>query len=595
MRKIIIGPIVLVALLLQLVVQSPAHAAVCAPTQTVSGAYTILQFNAVGTCTYQLPSTFTSAEYLIVGGGGGGGNNAGDGGGGGSYVAGKNTQSAGATITVTVGDGGVGGIDINSPLRTGQNGSSSSVTFADGAISANGGAGGMTYWSGATPYVCGGSSHGATTYSGNGGAGGLGANGAAGNGVVGYKVTVFPPSNLEAQNYSYFAGGGGGGAYGTSAVAGTGVYGGGNGSTAGAGADATSNTGGGGGGGAASCSNGGKGGSGTVIFRCLNSLQYPNSNYAYPTVTGTLAARYQLKDFNGLAKTWGDSSGQGQNIVTVGGSPYIAIDTATSVANSGSDQYALTGITTDTFKVPFAASTNYTIFSVARYTSLNSAYRYRIISTEYSSGNWLHGFYNGYTGWAYHGNTWITPSSTDNNAISNSTSWVISSDQQNLYRSMGSQKSTTNGGSVAPVVAVNMYSSELSDWQMEELIIYNTQLSLSDIQAVENYLTNQYIRGINYSSLTISGGNTAVYRTPTTLTLSVRTPSKVTFYTNGKAVPGCKNVLSSATSATCNWLPAQLNMVQLSATAIPVNNIYSTATSSQTVIVAARAAGSHKR
>ena len=160
---------------------------------------------------------------------------------------------------------------------------------------------------------------------------------------------------------------------------------------------------------------------------------------------------------------------------------------------------------------------------------------------------------------------------------------------------MGSQKSTTNGGSVAPVVAVNMYSSELSDWQMEELIIYNTQLSLSDIQAVENYLTNQYIRGINYSSLTISGGNTAVYRTPTTLTLSVRTPSKVTFYTNGKAVPGCKNVLSSSTSATCNWLPAQLNMVQLSATAIPVNNIYSTATSSQTVIVAARAAGSHKR
>jgi len=595
MKHRVAGFSALVVLFLQILIQSPAQAAVCAPTQTASGAYTILQFNTLGTCTYQLPSTFTNAEYLIVGGGGGGGNNAGDGGGGGSYVAGRNTQSAGATISVTVGDGGAGGVNVDGPTRNGQNGSASSVTFADGTVSANGGTGGMTYWSGATPYVCGGSVHGYTSYAGNGGAGGLGANGTAGNGTAGYKVTVVPPNNLESQNYSYFAGGGGGGAYGSSAVLGTGAYGGGNGATAGAGADATTNTGGGGGGGAAGCANGGKGGSGTVVIRCLNALQYPNTNYSFPTVTGTLAARYQLKDFNGLTKTWSDSSGQGQNIVSVGGSPYISIDTATSVANSHSNQYALTGITTDSFKLPFAASSNYTIFSVARYTSLNSANRYRIISTEGVSGNWLHGFYNGYTGWAYHGTTWITPIVSDNNGVPNSTSWVISSDQQNLYRSMGSQKSTSNGTVVSPVVAVNMYNTEFSDWQIEELIVYNTQLSLSDIQAVEGYLTNQYLRGVNYSSLTSNGGAAAVYRTPATLTANVQAASRVTFSINNKAIPGCKNVLTSGNVATCTWLPSQHAQIQVVATATPVSDSYTVTTSAISVLVSGRASGSHKR
>jgi hypothetical protein len=32
--------------------------------------------------------------------------------------------------------------------------------------------------------------------------------------------------------------------------------------------------------------------------------------------------------------------------------------------------------------------------------------------------------------------------------------------------------------------------------------------------------------------------------------------SKVTFYVNGKAIPGCKGVSSVSTTATCNWRPS---------------------------------------
>ena len=63
----------------------PARAAACAPTTTISGAYTVVQFQSTGTCTYTFPTSVTRVEYLVLGGGGGGGNNAGDGGGGGSY------------------------------------------------------------------------------------------------------------------------------------------------------------------------------------------------------------------------------------------------------------------------------------------------------------------------------------------------------------------------------------------------------------------------------------------------------------------------------------------------------------------------------
>jgi hypothetical protein len=62
--------------------------------------------------------------------------------------------------------------------------------------------------------------------------------------------------------------------------------------------------------------------------------------------------------------------------------------------------------------------------------------------------------------------------------------------------------------------------------------------------------------------------NAAIYRTPTTITATVSEVGKVTFYANGKVIPGCKSratVSSAAITATCQWRPSQRNAVPISA------------------------------
>ena len=72
--------------------------------------------------------------------------------------------------------------------------------------------------------------------------------------------------------------------------------------------------------------------------------------------------------------------------------------------------------------------------------------------------------------------------------------------------------------------------------------------------------------------------NSAVYRTPTTITATVSEAGNVTFYAMGKVIPGCKSrptVTSSTITATCTWRPSQRNAVPITAkfspTASPAN------------------------
>lgn len=88
---------------------------------------------------------------------------------------------------------------------------------------------------------------------------------------------------------------------------------------------------------------------------------------------------------------------------------------------------------------------------------------------------------------------------------------------------------------------------------------------------------------------TQSGSLSANYRNVTPLTVNVDTQSKVTFFVNGKVIPGCRNVLSSTGTATCNWKPSVHGSYRIYAAANPVSSSYIAAnTSTITVGVAAR-------
>lgn len=126
-------------------------------------------------------------------------------------------------------------------------------------------------------------------------------------------------------------------------------------------------------------------------------------------------------------------------------------------------------------------SSSYTLFHRTRYNGEN---KHRIVTSEVGSRcNWLSGHDAGKAGVAHH-HAWITP------AIDiHGTDWVISSDQKDLYRSNGIQRSTSGAnGDRQCQIGINLASYEKSDWAVSDVIMYDRELSLSEIEEVEEYL-----------------------------------------------------------------------------------------------------------
>jgi hypothetical protein len=145
----------------------------------------------------------------------------------------------------------------------------------------------------------------------------------------------------------------------------------------------------------------------------------------------------------------------------------------------------VSGGTADGLRFPSGMlPSGYTLFHVARY---NGSTRRRIFDGY--SGNFLSGFHDNKAGVAYH-EAWITPE-TDVHG----NNWVLSTDQKDLYKSNGVQRSTTNGIMTAVSLSINhgsFTSTESSDWTVACIIAYNRTLNSSEIQQMELYLNRKY-------------------------------------------------------------------------------------------------------
>jgi len=89
------------------------------------------------------------------------------------------------------------------------------------------------------------------------------------------------------------------------------------------------------------------------------------------------------------------------------------------------------------------------------------------------------------------------------------------------------------------------------------------------------------------ATMTFSVASTATYRQALGLSVSVNAAGKVTFYSQGKVIPGCKN-LAVTTTATCNWKPAQHSTVKITAAFTPTNVSLTPVSKDATVVVAVR-------
>ncbi len=95
-----------------------------------------------------------------------------------------------------------------------------------------------------------------------------------------------------------------------------------------------------------------------------------------------------------------------------------------------------------------------------------------------------------------------------------------------------------------------------------------------------------------YTNFTLSTGASAIYRTNTVITETSTVAGKVTFSTLGKAIPGCKGVITTLNSGTynaiCNWKPSLHRDTQIVATLTPAGGQYSSSSTAKNVGVIAR-------
>jgi len=172
--------------------------------------------------------------------------------------------------------------------------------------------------------------------------------------------------------------------------------------------------------------------------------------------------------------SWIDKSGQNNHVAVSG------VVTQGSLGGFST----LIGTTSTTFLWPTSIlPEQYTLFHVCRYAGNTKR---RIMNG--SGVNWLSGFHNTNVGVAYH-NVWITSSL----GILPTDDWVMSTDQLSVYR--GNERNfvtTFSGTPSAARLAINTGTSETSDFEVAEVIVYNREISFDDIQYVEYYLSQKY-------------------------------------------------------------------------------------------------------
>ncbi len=194
--------------------------------------------------------------------------------------------------------------------------------------------------------------------------------------------------------------------------------------------------------------------------------------------------RFKASDYNATTKTWVDSSGNNRSTSTISGTPTLA---TASLGNGNTKTFSVvSGSTAERirFNNPLFSNSNWTLVTVARYAGASKA---RIFDSV--GYNWLHGFWAGYTGVAYH-EGWVT-SSTANNHGNN---WIIGSSFANNYRSNGTSRGSSGGVTYMPPMSINYgnYPAERSDFEVAEVLIFDYKLSTTQLAQVEDYLSQTY-------------------------------------------------------------------------------------------------------
>jgi len=97
------------------------------------------------------------------------------------------------------------------------------------------------------------------------------------------------------------------------------------------------------------------------------------------------------------------------------------------------------------------------------------------------------------------------------------------------------------------------------------------------------------VNGVSTVSLSLVGGVTQVPKTQAiNIIAAIDQAGKVSFYADGKRIPGCYNLSASVGNKSCSWKPSIQKQVNLTATLNPTNNVYNNSSDTLTVWVIRR-------
>lgn len=102
-------------------------------------------------------------------------------------------------------------------------------------------------------------------------------------------------------------------------------------------------------------------------------------------------------------------------------------------------------------------------------------------------------------------------------------------------------------------------------------------------------LTITVVNGVSTITLTLTGGTTTPPKGQTiNIIATIDQAGKVTFFADGKRIPGCYNVSASSGNKNCAWKPTVQKQVNLTATLTPTNSVYNPSSARLVVIVVRR-------
>ena len=235
-------------------------------------------------------------------------------------------------------------------------------------------------------------------------------------------------------------------------------------------------------------------------------LPFENEVYAhYANDVSTL----EFDNNNNIIR-WNDKSNNNRDITEYRGTPKLENILGNSNGLNSTNINVIYGDENSGFRMPFTLPVNYTFCYIARYVgdNNNTTYNKRIFDSRTGNGeNTLWGFHNNSVGVSHSGERGWHTKPSPYTIQSDSNNWIIGIETKNTSRFNGmdctnyyTNSSGTNypldiSDSFNPILTINYghytseyYNTEISRWQIGEIIFYDRELNLDEKKSVENYL-----------------------------------------------------------------------------------------------------------